>query len=248
VPHPAHLLAVWEAGRAVAPMPETRAQLLHALARPDRSAEELLATGVGARDADLLALRRSLFGDVLDLRVRCQACADELEFSVSAADLLEATTGTDGPEQPRRFTDGEWTVHYRLPRVADLDTIASTRPEPAVARRKLVEEIVTGASRRGEPVPASELPARLVGELAAEVAAADPAADIHLRADCPECGSPFRCELDIAVHLWAELEAWARGLLTDVHLLAMSYGWTEPDVLALSPLRRRHYLELAGHG
>ena len=39
----------------------------------------------------------------------------------------------------------------------------------------------------------------------------------------------------------------ARQTLLDVHLLASTYGWTEPDILAVPPLRRRHYLELAGY-
>ncbi|MFE6990250.1 hypothetical protein ACFVFN_19020, partial [Streptomyces pharetrae] len=74
--------------------------------------------------------------------------------------------------------------------------------------------------------------------------AADPAADVTLNVACPECGRATRAELDIASYLWTELDAWARDLLLDVHLLATAYGWSEPEILALSPLRRRYYLEL----
>jgi hypothetical protein len=34
--------------------------------------------------------------------------------------------------------------------------------------------------------------------------------------------------------------------LLEVHALASHYGWTEPDVLALPPARRRAYLEMVG--
>jgi hypothetical protein len=34
-------------------------------------------------------------------------------------------------------------------------------------------------------------------------------------------------------------------MLYDVHALASAYGWREADVLAMSPMRRQVYLELA---
>lgn len=73
---------------------------------------------------------------------------------------------------------------------------------------------------------------------------ADPGAELTLEIACPECGAATPAELDIAAYLWTELDAWARDLLLDVHLLASAYGWSEPEILALSPLRRRYYLEL----
>ena len=40
------------------------------------------------------------------------------------------------------------------------------------------------------------------------------------------------------------MEGRAKRLLMDVHLLARAYGWSEAEVLALSPARRRFYLEM----
>lgn len=51
---------------------------------------------------------------------------------------------------------------------------------------------------------------------------------------------------DIGAYLWEEVDAWADRTLRDVHLLAASYGWSERDILDLSPARRGRYLELAG--
>ncbi|MFD0428254.1 hypothetical protein ACFQ60_09340 [Streptomyces zhihengii] len=69
-------------------------------------------------------------------------------------------------------------------------------------------------------------------------------ADVTLSIACPECGEATPAELDITSYLWTELDTWARDLLLDVHLLASAYGWSEPEILALSPTRRRYYLEL----
>ena len=45
---------------------------------------------------------------------------------------------------------------------------------------------------------------------------------------------------------WAELDAWARRLLLDVHTLARAYGWSERDILQLTETRRQFYLNLIG--
>lgn len=88
------------------------------------------------------------------------------------------------------------------------------------------------------------LPDPVLKRFAAAAEDADPGAELTLEIACPECGAATPAELDIAAYLWTELDAWARDLLLDVHLLASAYGWSEPEILALSPLRRRYYLEL----
>jgi hypothetical protein len=42
------------------------------------------------------------------------------------------------------------------------------------------------------------------------------------------------------------VEDWASRLLLEVHALASVYGWSERDVLNLSPRRRRLYLDMVG--
>ena len=239
---PTELLAAWEIGLTLPASSAQRAARLHALARPGRTADELLGVPVGTRDAELLGLRAALFGDVLSVRIGCPACGADLEFDVDATGLAAAA-----PEaEPEPLTDGDWTVRFRLPTPADL---LAVRDQPAEdGRRELVARLVLEARRGDRAVRADRLPERVVHRLAEAVAAADPAADIAFAMACPDCGAEVRAQLDIATYLWDELDSWARTTLADVHALASSYGWTEPDVLALSPLRRRYYLELAGQG
>ena len=63
-------------------------------------------------------------------------------------------------------------------------------------------------------------------------------------ATCPACTFTWSEPFDIVTFFWAEIDAWARRLLADVHVLASSYGWSERDILALSPVRRQYYLEM----
>ncbi|MCG0290840.1 hypothetical protein, partial [Streptomyces sp. PSAA01] len=151
--------------------------------------------------------------------------------------VVGGPVGTDGGEAAEAFA------------AADGGDAADAFTAAARARRALLARCLVSVHRAGQPVPAdrlpvAELPEPVQRKLAEAAERADPAADVTLNVACPECGEATRAELDIASYLWAELDHWARDLLLDVHLLATAYGWSEPQILALSPLRRRYYLEL----
>ncbi|MEU9154414.1 hypothetical protein AB0D59_28600 [Streptomyces sp. NPDC048417] len=232
----ADLLATWEAGLGEAPA--GRALLLHRAARPDVDATRLPALPVGERETDLITLRRALFGERMDVRLECAACGQDMEFDLDAGQLAGSLGGRGEPVV--RIQESGWDVEFRLPSIADLHTAArAADPRAALLARCLVT-----AAHDGTAVPAGELPPPVRRRIAEAVEAADPGADLTLDVACPECGEATRAELDIASYLWTELDSWARDVLLDVHLLATAYGWSEPEILALSPLRRRYYLEL----
>ncbi|MGW2517729.1 T4 family baseplate hub assembly chaperone [Streptomyces sp. NPDC001617] len=237
----AGLLAAWESGLGEGPT--GRALLLHRTARPDVEASRLPVVPVGEREADLFALRRALFGERMQVRLECHACGEDMEFDLDAGELARSLGGSSpvqAVEAAVRVQQDGWHVEFRLPGVADLDAAArSADPRAALLARCLVS-----AERDGTAVPAGELPASVQRRIAEAVEAADPGADLTLNVACPECGAATPAELDIASYLWTELDAWARDVLLDVHLLATAYGWSEPEILALSPTRRRYYLEL----
>ncbi|GGO94908.1 hypothetical protein [Wenjunlia tyrosinilytica] len=246
------LLAAWEAG--LASDDGERALLLHGVARPQAGTEELLSVPVGRRDAELFALRAALFGPRLDVRADCGECGEEMEFDLDTAELIGRSepmrerepVGTGEPRaaggEPLRVEVDEWTVEFRPPTAADL---AAARSAPADrAREALLARCTLRAERAGEAVAAGLLPDHVQRRIAAVSSESDPYADVVLNVACPACGQKTRAELDIASYLWAELDSWARDILLDIHLLATAYGWSEPEILALSPLRRRYYLEL----
>jgi hypothetical protein len=236
------LLAVWEAGCSIADAPQRRAALLHAVVRRDATAEELMSLPVGQRDADLFSLHSKLFGQHLAVLVTCTSCAEELEFDIDVASLM----GSASP--PQALVEGDWTIDYRLPTPRDLaDIRAGAGSDRQRARQLLIGAVIESARRADIPVSYAELPEHILHMLASKIAAADPNSDIRFNAACPSCAARLCAQLDIASYLWDELDAWARQTLLDVHLLASTYGWTEPDILAVPPLRRRHYLELAGY-
>jgi hypothetical protein len=232
------LLSTWE--RGLASSGPARALVLHHAARPGTTADELLRAPVRAREADLYALRRTLFGDRMEVLAECSGCVEALEFDLDAG-MLAARPEPAG--EPLRVAADGWEVEFRLPSVGDL-LAAAERGDAGSARRELVARCTLAARHDGRPVAAGELPEPVQRLLAEAAERADPAGDLTLRVSCPGCGAANPLRLDIAGYLWAELDFWARDLLLDVHVLAGAYGWTEPEILALSPLRRRYYLEL----
>ncbi|MEV0603440.1 hypothetical protein AB0I82_29670 [Streptomyces sp. NPDC050315] len=242
---PAELLATWEAGLAL--QDSGRALLLHRAARPETGTDALLSVPAGERAADLFALRRALFGERMQVKLACAdpECGAAMEFELDAAELDAVRPAP--PEDGLRVAEDGWSVTFRLPSVADLTETAAAATDAADARRLLGARCAVSARKDGReagPEEVARLPEAVLKRFAEAVEQADPGAEVTLNIACPECGAATPAELDIAAYLWTELDAWARDVLLDVHLLASAYGWSEPEILALSPLRRRYYLEL----
>ena len=86
----------------------------------------------------------------------------------------------------------------------------------------------------------------MLAEAEAIMANLDPDADINLALSCENCGKSWLTDFNIGTLLWDEIDAYARSLLAEVHSLASAYGWTESEILTLSPQRREIYLNMVG--
>lgn len=76
----------------------------------------------------------------------------------------------------------------------------------------------------------------------AALSAADPLADMALEAVCPACGAAIAAPFALEPFLMARLAGEAARLVDEIHVLAMAYHWSEPEILALPEDRRRRYL------
>jgi hypothetical protein len=232
---PAELIRAWELGLA-RPAAE-RALALLAAVEPGASPDELAALPLGRRNARLRALREATFGPRYEALARCPTCGERLELAFTGADLAPADG--DGPAAtPATVQVGEQVVRVRPLDTTDL--VAAARcPDVGSARATLARRAVATDGAAPATIPDELLPS-----LAARLQALDPDAETTLAAACPACGTTWDAALDIAAYVWAEVEAEALRLLREVHGLARGYGWREADILALSPFRRRAYLEL----
>jgi hypothetical protein len=242
-PSASALLEVWEAGNGE--LPFRRALRLLQAACPEIEPNALIAMHVGRRDELLLRLRRMLFGTRIKCLVECPVCGDRLELEVEI-DVLLTNAKTNDDDMFSCFTQVEdIKINFRQPATVDLEALAMMGKQ-SDPREYLLRRCVLQAQRGNIPLSFDELPAEVLDRLELEIADRAALADIHFDARCQMCEHRWEPVFDIGAYLWLEFDVWVRKLLHEVHLLASAYGWSEADIVSLSPLRRRSYLQMVG--
>jgi hypothetical protein len=233
----AALLAAWERTLAVARPWREVALLAAASGEP---AEGIARLPVGERDRRLLVLREGAFGSRLECETACPACGARLELELTAAEIR--LPPLDIQPSDLRMADDGTVLTFRLPDSAD---VAAARGSPRDPEEILLSRCVVAATHQGAAVDGAALPSAVRERLSDRMAELDPQADLQLHLTCPGCTHSWQSAFDPAGFLLAEIDAWAARVLVEVDRLARAYGWSEREILALSPLRRRRYLELA---
>jgi hypothetical protein len=230
------LLSAWE--EASSGPPAHRAVTLLAAAWPETTAREWARLRIGARDGALLDLQDGMFGPSLEATASCPRCAELVELAFTTEQVR-----TPAPTAERLTVTREgYTIECRLPNSEDL--LRLPRESVEAARTVLLARCIERAARGECAVAVEELPPGVLQAVVAEMAEADPQAEVRIAIACPECGHRWSMDFDIASYLWDEVRDWAHRLLRDVHALASAYGWSEREVLGLSAHRRRLYLDM----
>jgi hypothetical protein len=250
------LLTLWERGACRHPL--DRGALLAAAARPDWPADAIADLPLGAVNASLLQLRSATFGPRIDGHADCPQCGQRLAFTLDTAQLLAATApadaALDGSAAPDVGADADASagaggraraetqaagLRLRAPSLRDLAAVADATDAAEAARALLARCTLAGDVARLDDAGLA------VVEDALDML--DPQADLAITLHCVACGHDGAAQLDAGALLWEEIEVRAQELLHEVHGLASAYGWSEPQILALSPARRAAYLAMAGH-
>lgn len=231
------LLEIWEWGCTRTSI-ECAMQLVRA-ANPEISAEELTGLSIGRLDRHLLMLREWMFGPLMSLLADCDGCAQRIEVSFDVADIREESTAD--PASAKFLTVGSCQVQFRLPTCRDILELPR-RVDPDEGRGVLLQRCVISVTDDGHRLRIDQLSEEIVAAIVAEMAAADPQANLRLSIHCPQCDRNWKTTFDIVSYLWAEFGAWARRLLVEVQTLAARYHWSERDILTMSPWRRQFYL------
>jgi hypothetical protein len=197
---------------------------------------------LGRRDAMLLRVFRDIRGPELDALAECPQCCVTLELKLQIDELC---TGYDERREPAAAFEvdlGTAAVQARCPTTEDLIAV-STAPGPAAARRLLVARCVSSVRRDHEGSP--QLSDDEIDRLGDELERIDPLVDVRIEIGCEECSHRWSALLDVPLLVWAQVEGMARRLLRQVDALALRYGWSEAEILAISEARRLAYLDLA---
>jgi hypothetical protein len=212
----------------------------HGEARVDR--QFLLEMPVGLRIEAILSLAKLTDGTALSWQTRCAAegCGQDIEFDLSLEQIAALAAEERARETCHVELDGR-RLELRRPTGADQMRWAAT-PEKEQASAML-RSIIAEPSL--DELLASGLTARAVEEtVEAAMDAFDPLVGFHLNVACPECGKHAEVFPDLTGLALERLSHVQQGLISDVHLLASRYHWSEKEVLGLPRWRRQRYLEL----
>ena len=196
-------------------------------------AEAVRALDAGDRQALLLELRRATFGDRFSCVLACPACGEALELDLRVGDLLVAPYPDRPPEHEAEV--GGAVVRFRVPTGADEEAAALTARAGEHAAAAVVLRRCVAA-----PDPVDDDLAVAIGELMGEL---DPQADLVLELACAACGEAVSAPFDAGDYLAREVGANRGSLLGEIHVLALHYGWAESELMAMTPKRRRRYVQ-----
>jgi len=202
---------------------------------------------VGDREALLLHLWRITFGNRLPCVLACplDGCGEKMDLELSVTDLLLPPY----PEPRQRYEfafdhrETRYHMRFRLPTGSDQELVAErARISSAEAEKQLlracVEEICT------ESGPVDDWRPEIEEFLDRKMPELDPQADTVLRLQCPSCGGAFVAQFDAASFLFQEVKARLPHLYREVHRIAVSYHWSEAEILGMTPEKRSVYLNL----
>jgi hypothetical protein len=225
--HSARLLEAWD--RACAATEVARGAVL---AQQLGLQPVAVAATVARTAASMIELHRTFFGDIAEMIMTCASCGESLEVEV---DLAACGAGQSTADR-REIVTGAGPMVVRALTITDLIVVRDCI-DPVDA---LLERLVPDGADDRAALSADDR--ELIDAVAQDLAGA---AGTVISARCPGCGALGRSGLDPTALVWERVERWALDQLAVVAALARAYGWSETEVLALSPTRRARYLELA---
>ena len=237
------LLSAWEKGLNQPSL--QRSLILLTAALPGINPETLVKLSLGQRDQYLLQLRESLFGQRLLSTAVCPECDERLEWENRVENFLLQSEESTVSAREFELNKGEYSLLFRLPDSLDIEAVNNCENADK-AQQQLLSCCLLEARRSGVACDISQLPDSVIQKLQNRIEALDPYADIHIKLNCPVCSHSWVMLFDIASFLWKEVNAWAEQMLQIVYRLAAAYGWSEREILGISPVRRQLYLGMLG--
>lgn len=193
--------------------------------------DALLAWPVSRRLQGLLAVTIATYGDHWVLTTSCTEpdCGKPMDLPLS----LDAFRRAPDPARIACAMPDGRNVGVTVPTGMDqLAWLADGGGEPAAIAGRLVSL----------PADIDAIPPAWLEPIEAALEEADPLTTLEIETACPECGAALSIPLDLEARCLALLAAERPRLIDEIHLLATAYHWSEVEILAIPPVRRRQYL------
>ena len=173
--------------------------------------------------------------------ISCPECREKLELDFEVDDIRSGSW--PGSESSISISLCGYDLKVRPVNTYDLQSIVRLK-DLSRARDELLRRCIMNIEYQGNDISFEGLPKDVIEAVEEKLEEIDPQADVSLALSCPSCGYKWEAPFDIVSFFWTEIDSWARHILREVHALAEKYGWSESDILSLSPNRRRIYLEM----
>jgi hypothetical protein len=189
---------------------------------------------IGDRDRLLAAVFKACFGEDVEGTANCAHCGEDFAFHFTLEALEQHRIQAD--DAPAEGPDAEGyyrvdDVRFRLPTVADLDSVSALSADRAVAAL-LVRCVAPGGA-----VADAETIQQAMERLA-------PSLDLDIDAACPNCAQPATIAFSLEAFLMQALTQERRFLTAEIHRLAAAYGWSLDEILRLSREDRQSLVRL----
>jgi hypothetical protein len=170
------------------------------------------------------------------LTAECGQCHELFDVSLKFAELPVKPAGKDFPETTVVTELGRLRV--RVPTGADQEAIATIDDETEALHLLLQRLVSTVEPSRVFDV--AQLNENDIAVIETRVEAMAPETATHLLTHCPSCAT----ENQLPIVHYASLQGPSEDLYAEIHRLAISYHWSESEILALTRARRQIYLQL----
>lgn len=208
------------------------------------------ARTLGERNARLMELHARLFGREIELLSHCPVCHTVAQFSGNCDALAAQMWPRLDDAPPHRLEAQGHVIEFRMPDSADIAIASADEGDEGDEgfTQRLLDRCVRACTCEGTDVPVRQLPVPVLDALSQHMETLDPGASVSFALDCPQCATHWQAPLDVGDMLWQKVRAAAERVLLDIDTLARAYGWTEREVLRLSPVRRAAYLQMVTAG
>ncbi len=203
---------------------------------------DIASLPIGERDARMFRLREWLFGNRMFQTATCPACSEKIEWETLSGDI-QIHPGTASP-RIIELSRNSYEVKFRLVNSADIVNLIKNKIPPEQSANYLLQHCILEVKKSGGLISKENLPAEIAETIEEEMSVRDPQADVQLNLGCPACHHQWQTGFNIMSFFWAEINHWAQKIMQEIFVLARFFGWSEQDILAMSPRRRQLYLQM----
>jgi hypothetical protein len=188
------------------------------------------------RDLVLASVWRMAWSSRMAGTLTCASCTQPFDYDFDLDDLAERVRLATA-ELPSE--DGVYTlstgVRFRLP-TGDDERALIGLPDDEAERT-----LLRGCLVDGDPDTDASTVEKAMEQVGSGL-------DIDFDAACTECGAVLAMRFQMQDYLLGAIVSDWRGLVDDVHRLALAYGWGLGEIMALPRSRRRAFIAILDDG